>query len=266
MPARRLGPDSLSLESGVQTSGMAKHRCAAMVNKSSRALDIAMDKGGEAAALRLLRHHGPCRAWAVAGSPFCRAHQLSRLGTGPRTEAGRRRSEEARRQGYARMVAERRAAGLPLPGGRPKGARNKTAEQRERCEKETRQALKWIKLQQLADKRARRETKRHEREELAELEHRRQAADRGIPFWSDAAEPPPKPVPRDRSKPAWQAHPSYSAQARELEKLERTFLGELNAPPHSARSPLDPAEIEAMYQRIVEYEAVVNTPRPRTAA
>jgi hypothetical protein len=70
MPARRLGPDSLSLESGVQTSGMAKHRCAAMVNKSSRALDIAMDKGGEAAALRLLRHHGPCRAWAVAGSPF----------------------------------------------------------------------------------------------------------------------------------------------------------------------------------------------------
>jgi hypothetical protein len=159
------------------------------------------------------------------------------------------------------MVAERRATGLPLPGGRPKGARNKTAEQRERerCEKETRQALKQIKLQQLADKRARREAKRHEREELAELEHRRQAADRGILFWSDPAGPPPKPVPRGRGKPAWQAHPSHSTQARELERLERTFLGELNAPRHPAQTPLDLGEIEEMYQHIVEYEAVVNT-------
>jgi hypothetical protein len=34
---------------------------------------------------------------------------------------------------------------------------------------------------------------RQQREQLAELEHRRQAANRGIPFWSDAAAPPPKP-------------------------------------------------------------------------
>jgi hypothetical protein len=174
----------------------AQRRCVATVNRSRRGIDLALARGGEAAVARLLRHHGRCRCWALPDSPFCQAHALRRLGTGPMTNTGRERSHAARRAGHARWIEERRSAGLPArTRGRGRGTPNKTPEQRawEAAQKEDKRIARERRLQRNADKRARREAKRREREELAELEHRRQAFHRGMPFWSDAAAPPPKP-------------------------------------------------------------------------
>jgi hypothetical protein len=87
-----------------------------------------------------------------------------------------------------------------VPWGRKPGGRNraKAVIEAEKRTREERRALRRVEHQARADRRARREAERPQREELAEYEHRRQAANRGIPFWSDAAAPPPKLAPRDR--------------------------------------------------------------------
>jgi hypothetical protein len=137
---------------------------------------------------KLLRRVGTVRRCpnpAIPGSTRCRHH--GGLSTSARTTAGKQRQQEGR----ARMLAERKAKGLPAGCGRKAGGRNRPKEAiaQEHHEERIRREHRRITVQARQDRRARREAQRRERAELAELEHRRQASNRGMPFWSDAAAP-----------------------------------------------------------------------------
>jgi hypothetical protein len=187
-----------------------------------------------------------CKAWAVEGSSYCRQHGK---GTGPRTPEGCERSYAARRAGYARMVAEQRAAGLPLPGGRPAGSWNKTPEQREReaAEKEDRRIARELRLRNNADRRARREARRRERDEQAVLDRRRERFHAGDPDWYDTGL-------LDLALDA--IREGGGATKRELAPLrqvEKQFLARLS----DVRDPPAPEAVQRAYAKLVRVETAL---------
>src|SRR5258708_20973865 len=253
------------------------HRCTATVRRDAKAFELALRHRGEAGLRRRLAPPGQCKNWALPSSDLCRAHSKLRLG--PITAQGQVRSFTARAAGHARMVDELREAGQPLPGGRPRGRRNRTAEERLAAERdaaakrEQRQAQRQIH----AGRRERKQVRRQQRKEAAELQRRHDAFQRGQPFWSDLTggeRAKDAPAPARNPEPSELVEGSrddavlqFSDWISALDHVERVMTIDRSAPgvrtlekqfvDHLARGWLNQAEAERGYRLFMRFEELI---------
>jgi hypothetical protein len=154
-----------------------------------------------------------------------------------------------------------KAAGLidRSPVGRKKGGRNRTVEERKQAahEKQCEREYRRIQRQTRADRRAR-------KQELADLDRRRQASHAGLPFRDDVAD-------LVASDPAlalkmetcfelalafFRDHGAGRQVQRDLARWERTFIERLNS-----HHPPPPEAVEKAYATIRKYEDAVGHSR-----
>jgi hypothetical protein len=163
----------------------SRRRCDARLPKRIGARDRAMRAGELAKYLRRDR----CKNWALPGSKRCRLH--GGRSTGPTTPEGMARTVAAMNAGRVRWLARLKAEGKPVPCGRKKGGRNRSAEERERVayEQECHRAWRDMAQRMQVDRKARHARRRQEREEVrfkAEDHARRRARmETGLPYWTD---------------------------------------------------------------------------------
>jgi hypothetical protein len=175
--------------------------CGARLDRADAAFDrvharaVARGKDADDAIRAYLRHRGFCKRPALSGSDRCQWH--GGHSTGPTSEQGKANTIAAMAEGRRRWLAKLKAEGKPVPFGRKRGGKNRALDERAAAAhaREERRTLRRVEHQSRADKRARREARRQQREEQRELQHRHDAFQAGLPFWSDAAAPPPKPLP-----------------------------------------------------------------------
>jgi hypothetical protein len=165
------------------------------------------------------------------------------------------RSVAAGQAGVARWrenIRRLKAAGLidRSPVGRKKGGRNRTLEERKQAahEKQCEREYRRIARQARADKRAR-------KQELADLDRRRQAFHAGLPFWDDR---------RDLLESSlaltldlFHEHGTPAATVAELARMARNFVEHLSRP--HALPP--PEAVEAVYAKIRKCEDAVSHSR-----
>ncbi len=130
-----------------------------------------------------LRHGGACMRPALPGCDRCRWH--GGHSTGATSEAGKARTAAGR----ARWLAARKAAGLPLTMGRKPGKPNRPREiiEQEKRAREAARALRRIAYRARADRRARKEAARLERDALAMFDVARERFHAGA-SWAQATE------------------------------------------------------------------------------
>jgi hypothetical protein len=163
----------------------SRRRCDARLPQRAVGRDRAIRAGELAKFLRRNR----CRNWALAGSTRCRLH--GGCSTGPITPEGMARTLAAMNAGRVRWLARLKAERKPVPCGRKKGSRNRSAEEREQaayqreCHRHLRSALQRARV----DRKARREQRRQEREEAriraADHARRKSLMATGLPYWTD---------------------------------------------------------------------------------
>ena len=210
---------------------------------------------------------GRCGARLKNGD-FCRLRPLrggnGRCGyhsghsTGPISDAGKARASAAGVAGRHAWVADMRASIAAgeidrFPCGRRAGGRNRTLEERAQAahEQQCERGYRRIQRQARADRRAR-------KQELAELDRRREQFHAGLPFWDDAADlvasDPGLTLKMEACFEAaltfFRDHGGAGRKAeRDLARDERTFIKFLNSPtppPHEA--------IEKVYDRLTRCE------------
>lgn len=163
----------------------SRRRCDARLPNRVIARDRAIRSGELAKFLRRNR----CRNWPVAGSTRCRLH--GGRSTGPTTPEGMTRTLAAMAAGRRRWLARLKAEGKPVPCGRKKGSRNRSAEEREQADyqRECHRYLRHALLRAQADRKARRGQRRQERDEArvraADHARRKSLMATGLPYWND---------------------------------------------------------------------------------
>jgi hypothetical protein len=126
-----------------------------------------------------------CKNWALPGGKRCRLH--GGHSTGPVTPEGTARSVAARVAGRAKWLAERKAQGLPIPGGRRKGGHNRTREERAQAAYEKQCVAEWRTMvhRSRSARKAPRAQRRQERKNAAADAARLERFQAGGPFWTD---------------------------------------------------------------------------------
>jgi hypothetical protein len=156
----------------------------------------------------------------------------------------------AMKAGRARWLARLKAEGKPVPFGRKKGGRNRTVEERAQaahemcCERQYRR----IQRRARADRRAR-------KQELADLDRRRQASHAGLPFWDDHSDLLESNL--ALTLDLFREHGTPTVSIVELARMARNFVEHLSCP--HALPP--PEAVEAVYARIRKCEDAVGHSR-----
>jgi hypothetical protein len=233
--------------------------CGARLDRSDAAFDrvraraLARGQDPERAVLARLRHRGFCTRPALPGSARCKWHGA--LSTAPVTADGMASTIAAMKAGRARWVADMRAKITTgeidrFPNGRKAGGKNRTLEERAQAahEKQCERAYRRIQRQARADRRAR-------KQELADLDRRRQASHAGLPFSDDRGN-------RLESDLAlaldlFREHGTPATTVAELARTARNFVERLSRP--YALPP--PEAVEAVYARIRKCEDAVGHSR-----
>lgn len=199
--------------------------CGAHIDRSDAAMDrvraraVRQGKDPDAAVKARLRHNGFCTRPALPDAGRCQWHG------GQSTGAVTAEGQAKQKAGRAAWLAARRAAGLPLTMGRKAGGKNRTADQieTERVER----VLRRIERQARAAKRQR---ERAARQEMADLDKRREQFHAGQPIWPDepapmiesTRQPPPSRLPPEPPPPAGSAaFDMNDAMALAIEALEQ---------------------------------------------
>jgi hypothetical protein len=116
-----------------------RRRCDARIKHTPAGLERARRAGP--AALQKYMRRDRCRNWALPGSKRCRLH--GGHSTGPTTTEGKARTIAAMKEGRARWLAKLKAEGKPIPCGRKKGGRTRSAEDREQAAYDKQCAREW---------------------------------------------------------------------------------------------------------------------------
>ncbi len=253
--------------------------CGALLDRSDAAFDrvrkraIARGQDPEAAVRAYLRHRGLCTRPALANGR-CRWH--GGLSVGGTSDAGKARTVKARRD----MVAEvhdaiARGELERVPWGRKAGGRNRPKEviAQERFEKRIRQEERRITGRANADRRARKQVRRQQREEAAEIKRRHECFQRGQPFWSDLAggerakdAPAPSSPPERLSKDDdvlqfsdWGSALDHVERVMTIDRARRGVRNlEKQFVDHLARGWLDQAEAEQGYRLFMRFEELID--------
>jgi len=157
-------------------------------------------------------------------------------------------------EGRKRWLAELKARGEPVPFGRRRGGRNRSREQIDEANREAegRRAVRDMRIRENRDGKARKQARRQQRVEQAELQHRHDAFQCGESIFGAPNLAGHLEATLDEVLAAAGCGALRGTTLEDFRRLERSFVENL------AGSALPADRVEALYRRFVRIEDLLD--------